>query len=65
MENEERFYLDTSIWLDFFENRNEPNFSKGTLAKELIKKIIKNPIMDTKNFLFLYNGIFFIIFFRD
>ena len=35
-----KFYLDTSIWLDFLENRNEPNFPKGDLAKELISKII-------------------------
>ncbi len=26
----EKYYLDTSIWLDFFENRNEPNLPKGT-----------------------------------
>ncbi len=38
---EKRFYFDTSIWLDFFENRDEPNFPKGTLAKKLIDKIIK------------------------
>jgi len=35
-----KFYLDTSIWLDFLENRNEPNFPKGDLAKKLISKII-------------------------
>jgi hypothetical protein len=38
----ERFYLDTSIWLDFLERRDEPNFPKGTWAKEMIEKIIKN-----------------------
>jgi predicted nucleic acid-binding protein len=37
---ESLFYLDTSIWLDFLEGRDEPNFPKGTWAKELIKKII-------------------------
>lgn len=37
-----RFYFDTSIWLDFLENRDEPNLPKGTWAKELIRKIIKN-----------------------
>lgn len=37
-----RFYLDTSIWLDLFENRDEPNFAKGTLIKELLKIIVKN-----------------------
>ena len=36
------YYLDTSIWLDFFENRNEPNIPKGDWARELLAKIIKN-----------------------
>lgn len=36
----EIYYLDTSIWLDFFENRDEPNLPKGKFAKELIKKIV-------------------------
>ena len=36
-----KYYFDTSIWLDFFEKRDEPNFPKGTWAKELINKIIK------------------------
>lgn len=36
------FYFDTSIWLDLFENRNEPNLPKGNWTKELIKNIIKN-----------------------
>ncbi len=35
-----KFYFDTSIWLDFFENRDEPNFPKGRWAKELIRKIL-------------------------
>lgn len=35
------YYLDTSIWLDFFEMRDEPNFPKGRWAQELIEKIIK------------------------
>lgn len=35
-----RFYLDTSIWLDFFEERNEPNRPKSEWAKKLITKII-------------------------
>ena len=34
------FYFDTSIWLDFFENRNEPNFPKGELVNNLLNKII-------------------------
>ena len=36
------YYLDTSIWLDFFENRNEPNFPKGDLAHVLLSAIIDN-----------------------
>ena len=36
-----RYYFDTSIWLDFFENRNEPSLSKGDLARKLIDKIIR------------------------
>jgi len=36
------FYFDTSIWLDLFENRNEPNFPKGENVKKLITKIIQN-----------------------
>ncbi|MEW6408323.1 MAG: type II toxin-antitoxin system VapC family toxin [Patescibacteria group bacterium] len=38
----EKFYFDTSIWLDFFENRDEPNLPKGRWAQELINKIIKS-----------------------
>ena len=38
----ERFYLDTSIWLDFFEDRNEHNLKKGDFAKKLISKIVEN-----------------------
>ncbi len=38
----EKFYFDTSIWLDLFENRNEPNLPKGKWASELVSKIIKN-----------------------
>ncbi len=34
-----RYYFDTSIWLDFFEKRDEPKLPKGEFAKELIKKI--------------------------
>lgn len=36
---QKRFYFDTSIWLDFLEDRNEPNFPKSDWANELIKKI--------------------------
>ena len=37
-----KYYLDTSIWLDFFENRNEPNLPKGDWAHELLSKITGN-----------------------
>ena len=37
----QRYYLDTSIWLDFFEYRDEPNLPKGRWAQELLNKIIK------------------------
>ena len=36
------FYFDTSIWLDLFENRNEPNLKKGELAQKLLDRIIKS-----------------------
>src|SRR3989338_3171679 len=36
----ERFYLDTSVWLDFFEDRNEPNMLKSDWARKLVAKII-------------------------
>ena len=36
-----KYYLDTSIWLDLFENRNEPNLPKGDFAKGIMNKIIK------------------------
>ena len=38
----EKYYLDTSIWLDFFENRNEPNLPKGEWAHKLLNKITQN-----------------------
>ena len=38
----EKYYFDTSIWLDLFESRDEPNLPKGKWAFELISKIIKN-----------------------
>ena len=41
----EKYYFDTSIWLDFIEYRDEPNLPKGKWAHELINKIIK---MDAK-----------------
>ena len=37
----QKYYLDTSIWLDLFENRNEPNLPKGQLVNELLNNIIK------------------------
>lgn len=36
------FYFDTSIWLDFLEDRNEPNFPKSEWIKKLVKSIILN-----------------------
>ncbi|MBI2110086.1 PIN domain-containing protein [Candidatus Woesearchaeota archaeon] len=36
------YYLDTSIWLDIFENRDEHNFPKSKYAIELLNKIIDN-----------------------
>ena len=41
----EKYYFDTSILLDFIEDRDEPNLPKGEWAHELINKIIK---MDAK-----------------
>jgi|SRR3989344_2789389 len=35
------FYFDTSIWLDFFEDRGLPNLPKSKWATKLIEKIIK------------------------
>ena len=40
--NGRKCYFDTSIWLDFFENRNEPNFPKGDWAHQLLSKITKD-----------------------
>jgi predicted nucleic acid-binding protein len=37
-----KFYFDTSIWLDFLEDRNEPNLPKGKWAKELVRKIVRD-----------------------
>ena len=34
------YYFDTSIWLDLFEDRDEPNLPKGKWVHELIRKII-------------------------
>ena len=38
----QKYYFDTSIWLDFFEDRDEPNLPKGKWSTELIEKIIRN-----------------------
>ena len=38
----QKYYLDTSIWLDFFENRNESYTPKGDWAHQLLKKITEN-----------------------
>ena len=36
----EKYYFDTSIWLDFLENRDEPNMPKSEWARKLVMKII-------------------------
>ncbi len=35
------YYLDTSIWLDFLEERDEPGFPKSALALQLIVKVLE------------------------
>ena len=35
-----RYYFDTSIWLDFFVDRDKPNLPKGKNVQDLINKII-------------------------
>ncbi len=35
-----KYYLDTSIWMDFFERRNDQNLPKGIFAKRLLEKIV-------------------------
>ena len=40
--NHKLYYFDTSIWLDLFEDRDEPNFPKSQWAKALVNKIIRN-----------------------
>lgn len=37
-----RLYFDTSIWLDLFENRDEPMIPKSSYVKELLRKIIRD-----------------------
>lgn len=37
-----KYYLDTCIWLDFFDERDEPHLAKGRLARKLIERIINN-----------------------
>src|SRR3989344_8963660 len=52
------YYLDTSVWLDFLENRNEPGIPKGEWAKKLIKIIIEEEdkiIVSDNNLLELAN----------
>lgn len=36
--------MDTSIWLDFFEKRDEPNLKKGEFAKALIEQAIAHEV---------------------
>ena len=38
----QRYQFDTSIWLDFFENRSEPNLPKSEWAHKLVNKILKD-----------------------
>ena len=37
----QRYYFDTSIWLDFLEKRDEPNIPKGSWAVTLLNAIIQ------------------------
>ena len=37
-----KYYFDTSIWLDHFENRNELHLPKGDWAHRLMNKIINS-----------------------
>ena len=37
----QRFYLDTSIWRDYYENRSDSSKQLGRLALQLLLKIIK------------------------
>lgn len=37
-----KYYFDTSIWLDFFEDRDEPNLPKSQWATDLLNKIVIN-----------------------
>ena len=46
-----KYYLDTSIWRDYFENRNDGLRPLGEWAFELIKMIIRNKD------LFLYSDV--------
>lgn len=39
---DKKYYFDTSIWLDFFENRDEPNMPKGEWVNKLLNKIIND-----------------------
>lgn len=34
-----KYYFDTSIWIDIFEDRKEPDLDKGLIARRLINKI--------------------------
>lgn len=54
-----KYYFDTSIWLDLFENRDEPNLPKGRWAKELIEKIIAedSKIVYSDNNIYEFNAI--------
>ena len=40
-----RYYFDTSIWLDLFEERDEPGNPKSKVAQELLNKCIREDIL--------------------
>ena len=37
-----KYYFDTSIWLDLFEDRNKGSFAKTTIARKLLDKILRD-----------------------
>lgn len=40
-----RYYLDTSIWLDLFEERDEPGNPKARIAEKLLSNCIEEGIL--------------------
>ncbi len=37
-----RYYFDTNIWIDLFEDRDEVGIMRSTSAEQLLKKIVSN-----------------------